>query len=299
MEDISVATDQSNTPPDPLFSATAAPDATPATSGAADFTSRAFASLIAQHQPPFTNASQNPPTEHPQPPAPAKKTPEKPHYHGHRQRLKARFLETMGHGFADYEILELVLFSANARADVKPLAKKLLDRFGSFASVIAASPADLKTVQGCGDAAVVALKICQQSAIRLLKSDVIDQPILGKWDEVMDYCRAVMEREKIEQFRILFLDHKNRLIRDEMQQQGTINHTPVYPREVVKRALELHAAAIIIAHNHPSGDPAPSQPDIGMTQKVKQALAAVDIALHDHVIVGKSTYTSFRSRGLL
>ncbi|ABC21536.1 RadC family protein [Rhodospirillum rubrum] len=234
------------------------------------------------------------------PPNKAVVAPEKaplPHYSGHRARLRDRFLANPD-GLPDYELLELLLFQANPRGDVKPLAKALLATFGSFARVISASPEALRRVDGVGDAAVAALKTAEASAHRLLKGEVMNQPVLGAWDRVLDYCHATMDHRPIEQFRVLFLDNRNRLIADELQQTGTINHTPVYPREVARRALELHAAAIIMVHNHPSGDPAPSAADQDMTLQVRDALRAVGVGLHDHIVVARGGHVSFRSQGL-
>ena len=196
---------------------------------------------------------------------------DKPHYHGHRQRLKDRFIKSGAGSLADYELLELILCLAIPRRDVKPLAKKLLDTFGSFAEVINADNDRLKEVSGVGDNAIVALKLLRDGAIKLTQESIIDRPLLSSWDALLDYCRASMAYKKTEQLRILFLDKKNVLIADEVQQEGTIDHTPVYPREVIKRALELGASAILLVHNHPSGDPTPSKADIDMTCEVADA----------------------------
>jgi DNA repair protein RadC len=200
---------------------------------------------------------------------------------------------------ADHEMLEMILFLALPRRDTKPIARSLLGRFGSFAAVIAAPMQDLRGVEGLGEAGTAALKLVQAAALRLARAEVMDTPVLNNWDRLMSYLNAVMAREKIEQFRVLFLDNRNRLVADEAQARGTVNHTPVYPREVVKRALELHATALILVHNHPSGDPTPSQDDIAMTREVKAAAAALSIVLHDHVIVGNGKWLSFRREGLL
>jgi len=223
----------------------------------------------------------------------------KPDTAGHRQRLKERFLKAGADALPDYEMLELLLFQANPRQDTKPLAKRLLKRFGSFSEVISAEPAALKEVEGVGDGAVVALKTVQASALRLIQGEVIGRPVLANWERLLEYCRASMAFEKTERFRILFLDVKNVLIADELQQSGTVNHTPVYPREVVKRALELGASAIIMVHNHPSGDATPSRADVEITNEVRDAAAKLGITLHDHVIVVRSGHTSFKSLGLL
>ncbi|MDB5360440.1 MAG: hypothetical protein JWO51_1737 [Rhodospirillales bacterium] len=223
----------------------------------------------------------------------------KPDYLGHRQRLRARFLEAGPGALPDYELLELILFQAKPRQDTKPLAKALLARFGSFAGVIGADIAQLMAVPDMGEASVVALKAIQAGVERVLKDEVRASPVLSSWDKVVDYCRAAMAQAPIEQFRLLFLDRKNVLIADEVQQTGTIDHTPVYPREVVKRALELGASAIIMVHNHPSGDPAPSKADIDMTRTVASACATLGIDLHDHLIIGRAGHASLRGMGLL
>jgi DNA repair protein RadC len=200
---------------------------------------------------------------------------------------------------ADHELLEMVLFLALPRRDTKPVARALIGRFGSFAAAISASPPQLLDVPGLGDAGVAALKIVQAAAQRLSKGEVLYRPVLSNWDRLMEYLQSMLAHEKIEQFRILFLDNRNRLLADEKQGQGTVNHTPVYPREVVKRALELHATAIILVHNHPSGDPSPSTEDIAMTREIKKAATALSIVLHDHIIVGNGQWLSFRKTGLL
>lgn len=220
-------------------------------------------------------------------------------YHGHRARLRARFLDAGPDALADYELLELLLFSALPRKDTKSIAKSLVETFGSFAEVIAADPDKLMAADGLGESAVVGLKAVQAGAARLLRASIIDRPVVSSWQALIDYCTAQMAFEETEQFRILFLDKKNKLIADEAQQKGTVDHTPVYPREVVKRALELNASALIIVHNHPSGDPAPSRADIQMTAKVKEALDAVDLVLHDHLVIGRGQHVSFKQQGLL
>lgn len=223
----------------------------------------------------------------------------KPHYLGHRQRLKDRFMRDAGASLHDYEMLELVLFLAKPRAEVKPLAKALIARFGSFAEVIAADAKELVKVKGVGENTAVALKTIQAAAIRLAREQIMNQPVISSWQKLLDYCRASLAFAKTEEFRVLFLDRKNVLIADEMQQTGTVDHTPVYPREVVKRALDLGASAIIMVHNHPSGDPTPSKGDIEMTTEVREACEKLGISLHDHLIIGKSGHASFKSLGLL
>jgi DNA repair protein RadC len=222
-----------------------------------------------------------------------------PHYHGHRERLRARFREAGSEALADYEMLELLLFRAIPQRDVKPLAKMLLEKFGSFAEVISAPPDRLKEVDGLGEAAVTEFKIVAAAAQRLAKGEVRKRPVLSSWSSVLDYCRTAQAFAEKEQFRILFLDKRNQLIADEVQQQGTIDHTPVYPREVVKRALELSATAIILVHNHPSGDPTPSQADIQMTKAIVQIATPLGISVHDHIIVGKNGHTSLKGMKLI
>jgi DNA repair protein RadC len=218
---------------------------------------------------------------------------------GHRERLRARFLQTLGDGFADYELLELLLTLAIPRQDVKPLAKRLIARFKTFSGVIAAAPVDLIAVDGVKNNTLAALKLVQAAALRLMKQQVMDQPILNSWERLNNYLAAAMANELNEQFRLLFLDKRNHLIADEVQQQGTVDHVPVYAREVVKRALELGATALILVHNHPSGDPTPSRADIEMTKELIRATSGVGIIIHDHLIVGKTATSSFKSLGLL
>ncbi len=223
----------------------------------------------------------------------------KPHYAGHRKRLRDRFLKAGMAALPDYEILELVLFLAQPRGDMKPVAKNLLQQFGSYSSVITAEAKELKKVEGVGDVAVAALKTIRDAAVRLSQDEIIGRPVLSSWQALLDYCRAAMGHEKNEQFRIFFLNRKNLLIADEVQQTGTVDHTPVYPREVVKRALDLGATAIIMVHNHPSGDSTPSKGDIAVTKEVKEAGIKLGITLHDHVVVSRNGTSSFKSMGLL
>ncbi len=223
----------------------------------------------------------------------------KPHYHGHRDRLRKRLANDTD-GLADYELLELVLFLAKPRGDVKPLAKALLQHFGKdFAEVISADPGRLKEVSGIGESSIAALKTVHAAALRLGQARVLNRPALSSWSALLEYCRASMAYSKTERFRVLFLDRKNILIADEEQQRGTVDHTPVYPREVVKRALQLEASAIIMVHNHPSGDPTPSKADIEMTREVAAAGEKLGISLHDHVVIGKIGEASFKALGLL
>jgi DNA repair protein RadC len=223
----------------------------------------------------------------------------RPDHANHRARLRARFMAAGATALADYELLELVLFRAIPRQDVKPLAKRLLAQFGDFNRVISAPPARLAQVAGAGPAVVQELKIVEAAAHRLAQAKVLYRPALTSWSALMDYCRTAMAHRETEQFRILFLDRKNVLIADEEAGRGTVDHVPVYPREVVKRALELNASALILVHNHPSGDPTPSQADIAMTGRIGEACAAVGIVLHDHIVVGKERDASFRSLGLI
>ncbi len=223
---------------------------------------------------------------------------EKPHYHGHRQRLRERFLAAEPDALPDYELLELLLFGANPRSDVKPLAKRLLAEFGDFAGVVSAPTERLKRVAGVGDGAAAILKAVDAGARRLAKGR-IQGSTLGSWNALEDYLQIAMGHERSESFRVLYLDRRNHLIADEVQQRGTVDHTPVYPREVVKRALELGATAMILVHNHPSGDPTPSRADIEMTNQVVEAAKAMDIVVHDHVIVGHGRHASLKSLGLI
>jgi DNA repair protein RadC len=222
-----------------------------------------------------------------------------PHFHNHRWRLRERFLTAGAASLADYEMLELVLFRAIPRRDVKPLAKRLLALFGDFNGVISAPPARLREITGIGEAVVCELKVVEAAAHRLARARVLNRPALSSWPVLMDYCKTTMAHRETEQFRILFLDRKNVLVADEEQARGTVDHVPVYPREVVKRALELNASAIILVHNHPSGDPTPSQADIAMTRQIELAARAVGVVVHDHVVVGKERDASFRAMALL
>ena len=222
----------------------------------------------------------------------------KPHYAGHRERLRARFL-TAPDALPDYELLELILFRSIPRRDVKPLAKELIARFGGFSEVLSATPERLLEVSGVSDSIVTELRILREAGLRMARAAVIEKEVISSWQELLDYCSASMAHNPIEQFRILFLDRKNVLIADEVQQKGTVDHTPVYPREVVKRALELNASALILVHNHPSGDPTPSGADIEMTRRIAETAKPLGIELHDHLVVGKNRHASFRSLGLI
>jgi len=217
----------------------------------------------------------------------------------HRQRLRSRFLEGGADALPDYEMLELVLFRAIPRADVKPLARQLLETFGDFARVMSATPRRLKEVDGVGDAVICELKVVEAAAHRLARARVIRRPVISSWDALIDYVRTAMSHLETERFRVLFLDRKNVLIADEVQGAGTVDHVPVYPREVMKRALELGASALILVHNHPSGDPTPSGADIDMTHQIEAAGQVLGITLHDHLVVGKSREVSLRGAGYI
>ncbi|MCV6601272.1 MAG: DNA repair protein RadC [Cohaesibacter sp.] len=223
----------------------------------------------------------------------------KPHYMGHRERLRHKFRTSGPQALHDYELLELVLFRAIPRRDIKPLAKQLLERFGSFSEVISAPDHLLEEFPGIGPSVITEMKIILAAAAHFAHGKVKNRPVLSSWKAVIDHCRTSMAFNTIEQFRVLFLDKKNALITDEVQQEGTIDHTPVYTREVIKRALELSATAIILVHNHPSGDPTPSQADIDMTKVLASAAEPLGISIHDHIIVAKNGHTSFRGLGLL
>jgi DNA repair protein RadC len=238
------------------------------------------------------------------PPWPSRLSAEMPPFpstgpHGHRGRMREKLLERGADALADYELLEMLLFFAFKTGDTKPLAKALINRYGSFASVLAAPPRELLEAPGLGPHSVSAIKLVQAAALRLAKAEVMERPVLNNWDRLVDYLTAALAREKVEQVRVLFLDPRNRLIADEAQGKGTVNHTPVYPREIVKRALEVGATALILVHNHPSGDPAPSRADIDMTAEVKAAAGVFGIVVHDHLIVGNGRQTSLRREGLL
>ncbi len=222
-----------------------------------------------------------------------------PHYQGHRARLRQRFKVGGAEAMPDYELLEMILFRAIARADTKPLAKELLAKFGSFSNVIHAPEARLKEVKGVGDAVVSELKLIKACALRLLQSELEEKPILNSWSAMVSYVCAAMAHEPREQFRIIFLDKRHHILLDEVQAEGTIDHTPVYTREVVKRALEVGASAIILAHNHPSGDPTPSRADVKMTKEIMDALDKINILVHDHIIVGRDGHVSLKELQLI
>jgi len=233
------------------------------------------------------------PTDKPDPPA------EKPHYHGHRTRLRERFRRAGPDALSDYELLEMVLFTAQPRGDMKPAAKELLAKFGSFAEVMHAPEGLLREVDGIGDASVTQLRLIAAAASRIAKGQLKRRTMLSSWNDVINYCRTSMAFADKEQFRVLFLDKRNQLIADEVQQVGTVDHTPVYPREVIKRALELSATAVILVHNHPSGDPTPSQADIQMTRAIIDIASPLGISVHDHIIVGKNGHASLKGLRLI
>jgi DNA repair protein RadC len=224
---------------------------------------------------------------------------EQPHYTGHRQRLRERLLKSGAGALPDYKLLELVLFAALPRQNIKPLTKELIEHFGSFAEVIAAEPSTLKIVTGVGDAVLGTLKTVEAASLSLAQQNVLDKHVLSDWQALLDYLRASMAYAMNDQFRVLFLNKKNILIADEVQQKGTVDHTAVYPREIIKRTLEVGATAVIMVHNHPSGDPTPSDADIQMTLEVKDAGEKMEIVLHDHVIIARDGAESFKARGLI
>lgn len=217
----------------------------------------------------------------------------------HRKRLRARFLDGGANAVPDYELLELILFGAIPRQDVKPLARALMDRFDGLAGVITAPEAQLRKVPGVGDSVLVALKLTEAAAARLTRARMVKRPVISSWDALLDYCHTIMGHRTVEHVRVLYLDRKNCLIADEEQGRGTVDHVPVYPREVLRRGLDLDASALILVHNHPSGDPTPSQRDIALTERIRQGADALSLVLHDHLIIGKSREFSFRAEGLL
>lgn len=222
----------------------------------------------------------------------------KPHYLGHRDRLRERANAGGLAALPDYEVLELILFRAISRGDVKPLAKQLIARFGSLAAVLGATAEELRTVKGVGETVALELKLVQEAALRTARSAVARRPVISSWSALLAYVKQALAHETREQFRVLFLDKKNRLIADEVMNRGTVDHAPVYPREVARRALELSASAVILVHNHPSGDPTPSAADVDMTRQVAEALRTLRIAIHDHLVVGRDGVASFKALGL-
>ncbi|MHA1539769.1 MAG: RadC family protein [Alphaproteobacteria bacterium] len=218
---------------------------------------------------------------------------------GHRQRLRERFMKGGADAVADYELLELILFLTNPRKDMKPLAKELLNHFGSFNKIVTASPTELQKIKGIGETATATFKIIQAAAIKLSQEKIMNQHIFSSWKEIISYCRTSMAHSQVEQFRLIFLDAKNKLIKDEVQQEGTINETAIYPREIIKRALEVGAMGVVMVHNHPSGDPTPSKADIKMTKKVASIGAELGVTLHDHIVIATTGYFSFKENVLL
>ena len=233
------------------------------------------------------------------PPVEEKSSAAKKDHEGHRDRLRERFNTAGASALQDYELLELILFTIIPRRDTKPIAKEMMRRFGSFSEAIGAPPHLLREIDGLGPTAITSLKAVLAVAQRIGKDAIHNKPILGSWTQVIDYCKSAMSYETVEQFRILFLDKKNKLIADEVQQIGTVDHTPVYPREVIKRSLELSATALVLVHNHPSGDPAPSSADVQMTRQIVEIARPLGITVHDHIIIGKSTHASLRGMKLL
>jgi DNA repair protein RadC len=222
-----------------------------------------------------------------------------PHYHGHRERLRERFRKGGPEAVSDYELLELLLFRAIPRRDVKPLAKALIEEFGTFAAVISAPENRLKEVAGLGESAITEFRIVQAAAQKLVKEVTVEGKVLGSWSAVLAHARAMLAHSTREEFWVIFLDKKNRHIKSECQQRGTVDHTPVYVREVMKRALELSATAIILVHNHPSGDPTPSRADIEMTRLIVDSAKSLGIIVHDHIVIGRDGHASFKGSGLM
>lgn len=227
------------------------------------------------------------------------KTESKPHYHGHRERLRERFDQAGADALADYELLELLLFRFIPRQDTKPLAKALITRFGSLAGVLAAEPARIAEVDGAGPSVAQDLKIAHAVHLRAQRAELAKRPVISSWTQLVNYVRDAMAHEPREQFRALFLDVKNQLLADEVMNHGTVDHAPVYPREIARRALELSAGAVILVHNHPSGDPKPSAQDIAVTREIIKALETIQVRVHDHLVVGRDGVASFKSLGLM
>jgi DNA repair protein RadC len=222
----------------------------------------------------------------------------RPHYLGHRQRLRERLIAGGAENLPDYELLEVLLFAHNPRGDVKPLSKALIEHFGGLAEVLSAESEALAGA-GLGAAGIAAVKSVREAALRLMRAELREREVIGSWDKLIDYCNAQIAWGQVEEFHLLFLDRKNVLIKHERQQKGTVDHTPVYPREVIKRALALNASSLILVHNHPSGDATPSKADIAVTREIARAAAAVNITLHDHVIIGRGGHTSLKDLGLI
>ncbi len=250
-----------------------------------------------------TKSLRTPPKDTPSPRMPKTETatskPDIPHHAGHRDRLRKRFLKGGAEALADYELLEMILFMTIPRKDVKPVAKNLIKHFGSFPAVFHASPEELKQIEKLSENTVASIKAVQASAMLMMKHDVINKPVLNSWSRLINYCQSTMAHEKKENFRILFLNKKNALIADEIQQTGTVDHTPAYPREILKRALEHGATALILVHNHPSGDPTPSNQDIDLTRHIIEAARPLSITIHDHIIVSQNGTASMKNLGLI
>ena len=221
-----------------------------------------------------------------------------PHHLGHRERLRARAAQGLG-ALPDYELLELLLFRSLPQGDVKPLAKAMIERFGGLAGVLSARPEDLRRIKGVGPAVALDLKLLHEATLRIGRGEVKKRPIISSWSALLAYAKAALAHEPREQFRVLFLDKKNQLIADEVMNEGTVDHAPVYPREVARRALELAASSVILVHNHPSGDPTPSAADVDMTRQVIEAVRALKISVHDHLVVGREGVASFKALGLI
>ena len=222
-----------------------------------------------------------------------------PHWQGHRDRLRGKLIRRGASALDDYELLETLLFAFIPRRDVKPISKALLARFGSLSGVFAAAPSDLTKVTGVGDTVAAYLKATSEIGVRTSREAIQMRPVISSWSALLAYVRQQLQHEPREQFRVLFLDRKNQLIADEQMSQGTVNEAPVYPREIARRALELSASALILVHNHPSGDPTPSRADISMTREIIDALSPFDIRVHDHLIAAKQGVTSFKTEGLI
>jgi len=234
-----------------------------------------------------------------QPPAKPSRKSAHAHHAGHRERLRQRAKVGGLVALPDYELLELYLFRTMPRGDVKPLAKALLARFGSLGGVLGATIEELATVRGVGEAAAMDIKLLHEATLRAGRDKIAKRPVISSWSALLGYVRVALANESREQFRVLFLDKKNQLIADEVMNRGTVDHAPVYPREVMRRALELSSSNIIVVHNHPSGDPTPSRPDIDMTKQIVEAGKALKIAVHDHLVVGREGVASFKALGLM
>ena len=221
------------------------------------------------------------------------------HYHGHRERLRQRVLEGDGGHFKDYELLELMLYAFIPRVDTKPIAKELLARFGIVSGVLAAPPERLMEVKGVGETAASYIRAASLLLKHAAADQIADRPVISNWAALLNYVILALRHEKSEQARVLYLDRKNKLIADEIAGRGTVDHAPIYPREIARRALELSASAVILVHNHPSGDPTPSRADIDLTREIEKALAPLEIKVHDHLVVGASETISMRAKGLI